>query len=247
MKPSSELLFGYHSVLEAMKAGKRSFETILISRQKPSARTEQIFKLAEKMKIPVQQVSSEKLEKMTQGGNHQGFAAKASGFPTQNANQVISRFAESETPYFILILENIEDPRNLGALIRTALCAGVDSIFVPKDRACHPSPTVSRSSSGAMEHADICIMTNTASILKELKSVGFWVSGLDGEGDQSIYDADLTGHLALIVGGEHKGIRPLVKKGCDFLLSIPNLGQVNSLNASVAGSIAMYEAVRQRR
>jgi 23S rRNA (guanosine2251-2'-O)-methyltransferase len=143
-------------------------------------------------------------------------------------------------------LENIEDPHNLGALIRTALSAGVDFILIPKDRSAGPSSTVSRSSAGAMEHADIYMITNTASILKSLKEKGVWVFGLDADGNKSLFDADLKGHIALVIGGENKGVRPLVKKECDFLLSIPNKGKLNSLNASVAGGIAMYEALRQR-
>jgi len=151
-----------------------------------------------------------------------------------------------KTPCFILILENIEDPHNFGALIRTALCAGVDYILIPKDRSAGPSSTVSRSSAGAMEHADIYYITNTASILRALKKKGVWISGLDSDGNTSLFSADLTGNIAIVIGGEHKGIRPLVKKECDFLLSIPNKGDINSLNASVAGGIAMYEALRQR-
>jgi 23S rRNA (guanosine2251-2'-O)-methyltransferase len=184
---------------------------------------------------------------MTRFANHQGMVAQTSFFPVKKASEVVTRIDETPSPCFILILENIEDPHNLGALIRTALCAGVDCILIPKDRSVTPSSTVSRSSAGAMEHADIYMITNTASILKTLKENGVWISGLDADGDRSVFDADLTGNIALVIGGEHKGVRPLVKKECDFLLSIPNKGRINSLNASVAGGIAMFEALRQRR
>jgi len=140
-------------------------------------------------------------------------------------------------------MENIEDPHNLGALIRTALSAGVDYLLIPKDRSAGPSSTVSRTSAGAMEHADIYMITNTAALLRALKEKGVWVFGLDADGDRSLFDADLKGPLALVIGGENKGVRPLVKKECDFLLSIPNKSRINSLNASVAGGIAMYEAL----
>ena len=183
---------------------------------------------------------------MTEGSNHQGIAARTSFFPVKNAAEMVHKIGPEGKSCFILVMENIEDPHNLGALIRTALSAGVDYILIPKDRAAGPSSTVSRSSAGAMEHADIYMITNTAALLKSLKEKGVWVFGLDADGDRSLFDADLKGPIALVIGGENKGVRPLVKKECDFLLSIPNKGRINSLNASVAGGIAMYEALRQR-
>ncbi len=145
-----------------------------------------------------------------------------------------------------MILEGVDDPHNLGAIIRTALCSGVDHIVLPKDRSVHPSPSVSRASAGAMEHADISIVTNITFFIKELKKKGVWVAGLDAQGETSLFKADLSGSIALVVGGEHSGIRPLVKKECDFLISLPMVKGVTSLNASVACGIAMYEVFRQR-
>lgn len=246
MKGKSELIFGFHSVLEALTAQKRKFFKILISKKKSSQRTDKIETIARQNHIKIESVDSELLDKMTHFSNHQGVVAQTSAYPVKKAAQVISLVQQNSSPCFILILENIEDPHNLGAIIRTALCAGVDYILIPKDRACLPSPTVSRSSAGAMEHADIYMITNTASIIRSLKENGVWISGLDADGDTTLFDADLTGNVALVIGGEHKGIRPLVKKECDFLISIPNKGNINSLNASVAGGVAMYEALRQR-
>lgn len=246
MKEKHDILFGVHSVLEALNAGKRKFYKIFISKKRSPGRTEKIETFARKRKIPLHGVDPEFLDKMAQGSVHQGIAAQTSLFAVHNATEVIARIRQHSKPCFILILENIEDPHNLGALIRTAVCAGVDYILIPKDRSAGPSSTVSRSSAGAMEHADMYRMTNTASILRSLKDCGVWISGLDAGGDTAVFDADLTGNLALVIGGEHKGIRPIVKKECDFLLSIPNNGQINSLNASVAGGIAMFEALRQR-
>ncbi len=245
-KSAHDLLFGFHSVVEALRADRRKFYEILISKSRTLDRIEDIQKLAQNRNIPVSTVSSETLDKLTQFSNHQGIAARTGSLPVHKADAVISRVKNKETPCFILVLENIEDPHNLGALIRTALCNGVDYILIPKDRSAGPSPAVSRSSAGAMEHADIYMMTNTASILRALKEAGVWVSGLDASGETALFDADLKGDIALVIGGEHKGIRPGVKKECDFLLSIPNKGRINSLNASVAGGIAMYEALRQR-
>ncbi len=246
MKEKHDILFGFHSVTEALNAGKRKFHKILLSKKRSDKRSDTINKMAKEKNISIEWTGPDRLDKLTQFANHQGIAATTSLFPTGNASEVAGRVAKSETPCFILVVENLEDPHNLGALIRTALCAGVDYILVPKDRSATPSPTVSRSSAGAMEHADIFMITNTSSILRSLKEVGVWVSGLDADGDKNIFESDLTGHIALVIGGEHRGIRPLVKKECDFLLSIPNLGKINSLNASVAGGIAMFEALRQR-
>ncbi len=242
----TELLFGFHSVYEALRAAKRQFEVIMISSKRSASRADKVIALAEKKGIQVQYTDPGQLDKLTQFAPHQGIVARASLFPTNKATQILPMLKKRETPYFILIIESIEDPHNLGALIRTALCAEVDYIMIPKDRSCLPSSTVSRSSAGAMEHADIFMITNTASILRDLKESGAWVSGLDADGSAGLYESDLTGNIALVIGGEHKGIRPGVKKECDFVLSIPISGKINSLNASVAGGIAMYEAKRQR-
>ena len=134
-------------------------------------------------------------------------------------------------------MKSIEDPQNTGALIRTALCADVDYIVMPKDRCALPSAGVSRSSAGAMEHAPIFLATNLSVLIRDLKKYGAWVSGLDAGGDKGLFEADLTGNLALVVGGEHTGLRPGIRKACDFILSIPMETHITSLNASVAGGI----------
>ena len=207
---------------------------------------EKIEIFAKKREIAIEFVFPEVLDKMSNFSNHQGIVATTSSFPVKKADEIVKFLKKQEKPCFILIVESIEDPHNLGALIRTAISAGVEYILIPKDRCAVPSSTVSRSSAGAMEHANIFMITNTASILRTLKENGVWISGLDAKGETSLFESDLKGDIALVIGGEHKGIRPGVKKECDFLLSIPNKGNVNSLNASVAGGIAMYEALRQR-
>lgn len=241
-----EILYGFHSVYEALNAGRRTFETLLLSDRRSDPRMEKVAALARKKHIPVQTMANDDLSELAPGGNHQGICARVSEFPVKKVSDVWAAIRQRPSSFFILILESIEDPHNLGALIRTALCAGVDYIVVPKDRSALPSPGVSRSSAGAMEHADIYLATNLSSLIRDLKKEGAWISGLDAGGDKGLFEADLTGDLALVVGGEHKGLRPGVRKECDFILSIPIAGQVNSLNASVAGGIAMYEARRQR-
>jgi len=241
-----DILYGYHSVYEALRANKRKFETILISDSRSIRRADKITQIAGQNSVPVEFVNVKVLDKLTQSAVHQGIVAKASPFQVGKAGDIVYEIKKRQTPYFILIVENIEDPQNLGALIRTAQCAGVDYIMIPNDRCAIPSSTVSRASAGAMEHADIYMITNTASILRLLKKNGAWIAGLDAKGATPLYESDLTGNIALIIGGEHKGIRPGVQKECDFLLSIPISGNINSLNASVAGGVAMYEALRQR-
>ena len=253
-KDKTELLIGFHSVYEALKAQRRSFYRIFISKQRTGPQPAKITELAQEHKLTVENITSKALDQLTNNAKHQGFAALTSHFPVHTGNELIQKINKATPPNLIsdlvsgliLVLENIEDPHNLGALIRTAICAGVDFILIPGNRAAGPSPTVSAISAGAMEHAQIGIMTNTASSLKALKDKGVWIFGLDAGAKKHLFETDLKGSVALVIGGENKGIRPLVKKECDFLVSLPNLGPINSLNASVAGGIAMYEVLRQK-
>lgn len=246
MKGGQDILFGVHSVREALRAGKRRFHALLIADGRSRRRLSDIESLAAERGIGIEPADSGTLDRMARSSNHQGVVARTSILPVPNAMEFLDRLDHLESDCFLLIVENMEDPHNLGALIRTALCVGVDAVMVPRDRAVSPSPTVSRTSAGAMEHAAIYAMTNTATVLNALKQKGVWVFGLDAEGETPLFQADLKGPVALVVGGEHKGIRPLVQKACDVLVSIPNRGAVNSLNASVAGGMAMYEILRQR-
>ena len=241
-----EILYGIHPVFEALKAGRRRFEKVFAAAGANRTRPGKVVELAREKRIEVEYVDRKNLDKLTNGVRHQGVAARVSRFPLKGVSRVLKNMDKRAAPCFILILETIEDPRNFGALIRTAMCAGVDEIFIPKDRAVSATPSVSVSSAGAMEHSDIYLVTNTASLIRSLKEKDVWVAGLDAQGATRLYDADLTGDLAVVVGGEHKGIRPLVRRICDYLLYIPGTGRVNSLNASVAGGIALYEAHRQR-
>lgn len=241
-----EILCGIHPVREALRAGRRKFYTILVSKERSQTRLAGILEAAQDKSIPVETIDAETLDTMTGQAHHQGIAARVSPFVTVRAEGIVKQMTKGISDQLILVIETLEDPQNLGALIRTALCAGVNHIMIPKERSVSPSPSVSRASAGAMEHADISLITNTATLLRKFKELGFWIAGLDGQGETHLFSADLTGNLVLVVGGEHKGIRPLVKKECDFLVSLPLKAGVTSLNASVAGGIAMYEALRQR-
>ncbi|SLM30123.1 RNA methyltransferase (TrmH family protein, group 3) [Desulfamplus magnetovallimortis] len=255
-----EILCGIHPVLEAVKAERRLFFKIFVSRQH-SGRIIEIVDFAKNHDIAVEYTSDEQLEEICLGVKHQGVAAEVGRYPLGKASDIFKgkinkthtagygseeeEILESSKKFFV-ILEGLQDPHNLGAIIRTAICAGADHIVLPKDRSVHPSPAVSRASAGAMEHADISIVTNIAMFVRELKKNGVWIAGLDAGGAISIFDADFSGDIALVVGGEHTGIRPLVKKECDFIVSLPMVKGVTSLNASVASGIAMYEILRQR-
>lgn len=241
-----EILYGYHSVFEALKAGRRKFESIMVYENRSDKRVQAVADLAGEKRVPIQTLAGGELDRLAGLGRHQGIAARASSFPVQPASTLLTQIETRTDPFFALILESIEDPQNTGALIRTALCAGVDYIVMPKDRCALPSAGVSRSSAGAMEHAPIFLATNISVLIRDLQKYGAWVSGLDAGADKGLFEADLTGNLVLVVGGEHTGLRPGVRKACDFILSIPMETHVTSLNASVAGGIAMFEARRQR-
>ena len=242
----TEILFGINSVLEALKAGRRDFFALYIAKKKVSQRLNKILTLAEGKKIPVEQVEPLQLRSRTGTDQHQGIGARTSRFPLSGISDVIDNIRPNDTNPLLLLIDNVKDPHNLGALVRTAVCVGVNGIIIPKDRTVSPTPAVSRASAGALEHIHLVRVTNMVNTMEVLKERGWWIAGMEQASDKSIFLSDLTGHLAIVIGGEEKGIRPLVKKHCDFLMSIPQLGPVNSLNASVAGAVAMYEAFRQR-
>lgn len=242
----SEILFGIHPVHEAVRAARRDIREIVMAAGKKNGRLADIEQLARNAGIPVNQISGEKIAALAGGRRHQGVAARVGPLPLSDLQDVMAPADGGRAPC-LLLLDQVLDPHNLGALIRTALCAGVDGIVCPRDRAAAPSPAVSRISAGAMEHMRIAPVTNLVAAIKILKAARYWVAGMDAAGEQSLFEADLSGPLAVIIGGEEKGMRPLVKKQCDFLISIPQANTLNSLNASVAGAVVMYEVFRQRR
>ncbi|MFW6011175.1 MAG: 23S rRNA (guanosine(2251)-2'-O)-methyltransferase RlmB [Desulfosalsimonas sp.] len=242
----TEILSGIHPVAEALAAGRRRIYRIYVNQDNPAKRVSKIAELARKKDIPVSPVLREEIRKMTDNINHQDIAAGTDKFPVSNLGSLYGQAGQSGRETFLLILDSIVDPHNLGALVRTAVCTGVSGIIIPRDRCAAPTPAVSRASAGALEHARIAVATNLANIMKDLKKNHFWIIGLDQKGGLPVYETDMTGARALVIGGEDTGIRPLVKRQCDFLCRIPQTVPLGSLNASVAGGIAMYEALRQR-
>jgi 23S rRNA (guanosine2251-2'-O)-methyltransferase len=154
--------------------------------------------------------------------------------------------ADGSCPPWLLILDGVVDPQNLGALMRTAVCAGMGAVVLPKDRSARPGPAVSRASAGALEHARLAVVTNIVATIQALKPLGLWIVGLDKDDGQPLFASDLSGPLAIVVGAEGKGIRPLVRRHCDFLVAVPQVGPIDSINASVAGAVVIYESWRQR-
>ena len=242
----AEILYGFHPVYEALRADRRTFHEIYISKQTHTKRNERIRSEAHRKNILLKEVSSAKLQAIGGTVSHQGVMASVTAYPLTDTADLLGKVRFSSHSPFFLLLDQIVDPHNLGSIIRTALCAGIDGVIIPKDRSAFPTPAVSRISAGALEHMRVAQVNNLARFIKTLKDQNVWIVGLDQNAGQSIYTAELTDAVGLVVGGEEKGIRSLVKKNCDLLISIPQSGPVGSLNASVAGAIAIYELYRQR-
>lgn len=240
-----DILFGFNSVFEAIRAGRRSMDEIFVSKDRAAEKLEKILSETDSNSIKIKKITPEQMSQLVRSEMHQGIAAKVSPYQVYEFED-LEDFTNNDRPPLYLLLDSIEDPHNFGALCRTALAVGVDAVIVPKDRATGPTPAVSRASAGALEHMRIVVVTNLVNTIKSLKDSGVWVSGLDGAGDRTVFATDFKGPSAIVVGGEDSGLRDLVKKNCDFLISIPQQGPVNSLNASVAGAVALFEAMRQR-
>jgi 23S rRNA (guanosine2251-2'-O)-methyltransferase len=243
----TEILYGVHPVYEALAANRRHVFEICINREKKSGRFAQLLSLADSRGISLKTIGPDDFRTLAGTARHQGVVARVSPYPLSSVADIMQTVQDRNRTPFLLMLDNILDPRNLGAIIRTALCAGIDGVIMPKDRSATPTPSVSRASAGALEHINLARVTNLVNTIKHLKSLGLWIIGLQKDAGESIYAGDHTGPIAVVVGGEQKGIRPLIEKQCDFLVSIPQQGPVDSLNASVAAGVAMYELFRQRQ
>jgi 23S rRNA (guanosine2251-2'-O)-methyltransferase len=241
-----EILYGIHPVLEALRAGRRKIHTVFLTKAHRTGRLAEIEALTRKKKIAFEPADGSRIAEMCGSPQHQGVAARVDAYPFASLDAILAADPASPDAPLLLLLDSLVDPHNLGALLRTAFCAGVDGVVVPKHNSAPPSPTVSKISAGALEHVALARVTNLVDTIARLKKSGFWVHGLDGSAKATVFESDLTGPLALVVGGEAKGLRPLIKKKCDLLVSIPQTTRLNSLNASVAGAVVLYEALRQR-
>lgn len=240
-----DVLVGRNAVTEALKSG-RGINKLWIASGDREGSVAEIAALAKERGIVVQYVERAKIEALAGGHRHQGVLAYVAPVPYAELEDILKAAeAKGEAP-FIVLLDELEDPHNLGALLRTADATGVHSILIPKRRSVSLNATVAKTSAGAVEYVPVARIGNIAQTLKKLKEKGFWVAGADMDGEKAYYEADLTGPLVLVVGSEGKGMSRLTKEACDFIVRMPMVGRINSLNASVAGSILMYESMRQR-
>lgn len=234
---------GFNPVWEVLKSGTVQIFELVIARS--DSRIDELKQRATARNIPVRTESREALSLRLGHPHHQGIAALAAQFPTLGLETLLERpFSEREP---LLILDSIQDPQNLGAIIRSGCFLGARAVILPKDRAAHVTDTVVKIAAGGTSHVPVIEVTNLVRSMEILKESGIWIAGLDVQGSSSLYDADLTLPLGLVVGNEQKGLRPLVKKQCDLLLHIPTSGPIDSLNAATAGAVALAEVQRQRR
>ena len=243
------LVYGVAPVVEALRAGKRSIERITIAENLHPARLSELFELARAHRVPIERAPRARLERLVGDANHQGVVARVAAARYKEEDVLLDELSAhigTDDPPLALALDGVEDPRNLGAIIRTAECAGVHGVFIPERRAVGLTATVSKTSAGALDHIAVARATNITRLADELKRRGVWTIGASADGDMLYTDWDWAQPCALFLGGEGKGLRRLVREHTDALVRIPLRGQTESLNVSVAAAVILYEAVRQR-
>jgi len=240
-------VYGRRPVLEVVKSGRRHlYEAVLPIEGRDAPEVAELRGLLCAKGVPFKTLEREELDALCDGGNHQGVAVRTGGFPYVSIDQVIHDVKEDANA-LVLLLDHIEDPQNVGSLLRTADAAGVTAVLIPEDRASGVTPGVVRASAGASEHMRVAKVVNLVRAMKELQECGAWITGLDFGPDAKPYTAvDFKGRVGLVVGSEGNGLSRLVRETCDFIACLPMKGRVASLNAGVAGAIALYEVVRQR-
>jgi 23S rRNA (guanosine2251-2'-O)-methyltransferase len=237
-------IYGVLPVLEALRAGSRKIERIIIADSAKHSRLREIIEAARSLNISVRREPKIALDKLAQHANHQGVLAVVAAAKYADADDLL----ESITPdTLFILLDGVEDPHNLGAIIRSAECAGATAVIIPERRAVHLTETVAKSSAGAIEYLPVARVTNLAAFIEQLKKQKVWVVGVDMQGAMSYDQYDYRGATALVFGGEGAGLHRLVRERCDTIVSIPMRGKINSLNVSVAVGVVLFEATRQRR
>ncbi len=240
-----EYIVGRNPVIEVLKTD-REIEKLYVLKGELKGSINKIMGIAKEKNIVVQYVNKNKLDKLSNGGGHQGVIALVSPYEYSDVDQIFERAKALGEDAFIVLLDEIEDPHNLGSIIRSAECSGAHGIIIPKRRSATVNQTVVKTSAGATEHILISKVTNMTDTINELKDRGLWIYGADMSGKDYYFNTDMKGPIGLVIGNEGKGISRLVKENCDFLVRIPTLGNISSLNASNAASIILYEIVRQR-
>lgn len=240
----NDIIAGRNPVMEAIRSG-RSIESILVAKGERSGSVVAIIAKAKQKNIPVKDVDSKKLDFLAKGVNHQGIVAQCAVKEYSTLEDIFALAEERGESPFIIVLDKIEDPHNLGAIIRTAECAGTHGVIIPERRSAGLSYTVEKTSAGALEYMPVVRVKNISAVLQKLKDKGIWVYGADMDGEH-YKKVNFDGAVALVIGNEGKGISPLVAKDCDVIVSLPMKGKINSLNASVAAGILMYEIADKR-
>ncbi len=244
MEENETLIEGRNAVLEAFRSGK-TIDKLFVLKECKDGPIRSILREAEKGDTIVNLVTKERLDQMSSTGKHQGVIAQAAAYKYAEVEDILQKAAEKGEPPFLILLDGIEDPHNLGAMIRTANLAGAHGVIIPKNRAVGLTATVARTSAGALNYTPVAKVTNLTRTMEDLKKQGIWFVCADMSGE-SMYKMNLTGPIGLVIGNEGSGVSHLVKEHCDMTASIPMKGDIDSLNASVAMGVLAYEIVRQR-
>lgn len=245
-KDSVDRIEGRNPVLEALKAG-RGINRILVARGEKHGSIREILARAREAGIPIQEVDRPRIDALAHTRGHQGVIALAAPRAYADLGDLLAAAAGAGEPALLVALDGVEDPMNLGSLLRSADAAGAHGVIIPERRAAALTPAAVKAAAGAAEYVPVARVTNLARALAEIKDSGIWVVGADSRARQTLYEADLTGPVTLVVGGEGKGLGRLVAETCDYLVRIPMGGRISSLNAAVAGAILLFEARRQRQ
>ncbi len=241
-----DLVAGLHAVRTALSHGEEDVHELWYDSKRRDRRLREILDQARRARLILHPVDREELDHLTGGAKHQGVAARVSAPAALDENALNTLLDDLQGPPLLLVLDGVQDPHNLGACLRTADAAGVHALIAPRDHAVGLTPVVCKVASGAAGRVPYVQVTNLARTLKQLQDRGIWLIGTAGEAKQNLYSADLSGHLALVMGGEGKGMRRLTRERCDLLVHLPMRGVVESLNVSVATGVVLYEALRQR-
>jgi 23S rRNA (guanosine2251-2'-O)-methyltransferase len=240
-----DLLIGINPIIEKLKTSPEEISLILLARGNLRPILKLIQSDAQRLKITINYLDAKELDHLAQGGSHQGVLARVRAYPYASFSQLDEIIASELSPDRILILDGITDPRNFGAILRTAEAVGVRHIIIPKDRSVGITSVVYKASAGAISHLRVYRVTNLRRAISSLKAKGFWIVGLDADAKQDYASQQYPKKLGIVLGSEGRGIRPLISNQCDYLVRIPMKGKISSLNVSVAGAVLLYEVLRQ--
>lgn len=246
MSGREDLIEGRNAVIEVLKSGRTTVEQVFIAKGKLEGSISKVIALAKENNVVIKEVERKKLDSISETGSHQGVIAQITPFEYSQVDDILAYAAKKGQDPFIIILDELEDPHNLGSIVRTAELCGVHGIIIPKRRNVGVTPTVYKTAAGAIEHMRIAKVTNINNEIDKLKAKGIWVYGSDIRAEEYSHTVNYSGPCALIIGNEGKGMSKLTAKKCDKLVKIPMVGKINSLNASVAGGIMMYEVLKSR-